>query len=242
MQEQDRKWESRNRTVERCLNDRSMTWSAHAHYISLSSRPSSCIAFHLSPRFLLILSAAQSRARTVPVLNVASSSPLSSTSLTPSNDQSFRRAKAMQPHWVDVDLLSPTRRQPAITQHAHNVASPLTCCSSSPENWRSASCFGWWSPPWQQLSLPPICSRCSVPYVSFTSAAPPLHGVLLGRSEPGATSPLMTDWLVICPSSFHPAVSLSMLCDTVWALRKCCCWAHVNSSSGHSPASSSSSL
>lgn len=105
-----------------------------------------------------------------------------------------------------------------INRHANNKACPLTCCSSSAESWRSVSCSGWGSPPWQQLSL------CLFSYPRFFVRLfhlPRVH-LCLFSVQPGSTSephgalPLMTDWL-----SFNPA-NLSSLplcwCCTVQRL------------------------
>lgn len=79
-------------------------------------------------------------------------------------------------------------------KHAHNEASLLTCYSSSQENWRSASCFGWWNPPWQQLSPFQIYSRFSVCVLHLQTVH---HSLSFTQphsaSEPSATSPLITD-------------------------------------------------
>lgn len=93
-------------------------------------------------------------------------------------------------------------------------ASPLTCCSSSPVNWRSASCRGWWSPPWQPLSL--------LQMLWYPLCPPPLlQAVLLVRL--GTMLPLMTDWVTVLQGDINcVCLSLSAVWYSVWALWKCC--------------------
>lgn len=83
---------------------------------------------------------------------------------------------------------------------SNNVASLiLTCCPSSVESWRSASCFGWGSPPWQWPRLwssqnYPRCFAYSVTLPRFTSASPPSS-----QSQCRSTTPHCLSWQACYP-------------------------------------------
>lgn len=67
------------------------------------------------------------------------------------------------------------------TQSAVNNKAPLTCCSVSLESRPVASCFGWGSPPWQQLR----CSFGFIPVASYRRPSPKFH-LCVSSSQPGS--------------------------------------------------------
>lgn len=92
-----------------------------------------------------------------------------------------------------------------------------TCCSSSEESWRSSSCSGWESPPWQQPSLclfqvDPRCSACPSPLLGSPLSL--LRTIYLNASAPWHT--VSHDWLtIISQTCFPPPSIFAVLVDAV---------------------------